>query len=366
MKKFFKIMIWIVVAGIFAATIYFLYRNSQPEEPVYELVSPMDGNSIERRIVLTGKIEPRDEISVKPQISGIISEILVNPGDRVAEGDIVARIKVIPDAAQLSSAQNRVELARIALDDATLKHERAAMLYDRKLISREEMENASTTLERAKSELSAARDAFDIVKDGISKSDASGSNTNVRATINGIVLDVPVKVGSSVIQANTFNDGTTVATIADMTKLIFKGKADETEVGNLRAGMPMTVTVGALPGVEISSAVEYIAPKGVEQNGANTFEVKGAVEGDSISGLRSGFSANASISLSDGKVGMTVPESVVEFSGDSTFVYLLTDSVSGQKFARTQIVTGISDGINIEVKSGIESSARLRGKQIRK
>jgi len=359
MKRFFKISIWVLVAVIFVGTFVFLYKNSQPEEISYEIVKPEIG-SIERSTVLTGKIEPRDQIDIKPQISGIISEILVEAGQTVREGDIIARIKVIPDASQLSSAQSRVDASKIALDDAKDKYERSALLYDRKLISREEHETATTTYNRAKSELEAAEDALDIVRNGVSKFNASESNTMVRATIDGLVLDVPVKVGSSVIQANTFNDGTTVATIADMTNLIFKGNVDETEVGQLAVGMPMTISVGALPDVTPKAVIEYISPKGNESSGANTFELKAAITVDPDVTLRAGYSANATVILNNATDVLTVPESVVEFTGDSTFVYCLTDSAT-QSFERTAIKTGVGDGIKIEVKEGIDQNAMLRG-----
>ena len=359
MKRFFRIFIWIVVAAVFIGTFVFLYKNSQPKEVTYQTVSPTTG-SIERSTVLTGKIEPRDQIDIKPQISGIISEILVEAGQNVKEGDVIARIKVIPDASQLSSAQNRVDAAKIALDDANDKYERAKALYERKLISREEYETASTTYTRAVSDVEGAEDALDIVRNGVSRFNASESNTMVRATIDGLVLDVPVKVGSSVIQANTFNDGTTIATIADMTKLIFKGNVDETEVGQLSVGMPMTISIGAIPETEPHAVIEYISPKGNESSGANTFELKAALEVDPAVTLRAGYSANATVILNSAKDVLTIPESVVEFSGDSTFVYCLVDSVT-QKYERTAITTGLGDGVNIEVKSGIDKDSRLRG-----
>lgn len=361
MKRFFKILIWVIVAVVFVGTFVFLYKNSQSKVVTYQVVTPEIG-TIERTTVLTGKIEPRDQIDIKPQISGIISEILVEAGQNVKAGDVIARIKVIPDASQLSSAQNRVEQAKIALSDAGDKYERAKTLYDRKLISREEYETAQATFDRAKSDLTGAEDALDIVRNGVSRYNASESNTMVRATIDGLVLDVPVKVGSSVIQSNTFNDGTTVATIADMTKLIFKGNVDETEVGQLAVGMPMTISVGAIPDIEPHAVIEYISPKGNESSGANTFELKAALEVPEGVSLRAGYSANASVTLNSAVDVLTVPESVVEFAGDSTFVYCMTDSVP-QKFDRTAIETGLGDGINIEIKSGIDKDTRLRGAQ---
>lgn len=360
MKKFFKIVLWVLVGVLFVGTFVFLYKNSQPDKVSYSIVVPETGN-IERTTVLTGKIEPRDEINIKPQISGIITEINVEPGDVVKEGDIIAKIKVIPEASQLSSAQSRVESARISLEDAKAKYERNKGLYEKKIVSREEYETSQTTWQQAVRELDAANDAYNIVREGVSKYNASESNTLVRATIGGLILDVPVKVGSSVIQANTFNDGTTVATIADMSNLIFKGKVDETEVGQLRVGMPMSITIGALPEATPHAVIEYIAPKGTEENGANTFEIKAALEIDSVSGLRAGYSANATVSLSKSSNVLTVPEGVVEFSGDSTFVFILTDSMPEQKFERVHVTTGASDGIKIEIKEGLDSIAKLRG-----
>ena len=365
MKKFFKILLWVVIGILFIGTFVFLYLNSKSETVEYAIVSPENG-TIEKTTVLTGKIEPRDEINIKPQISGIITEINVEPGDVVKEGDIIAKIKVIPEASSLSSAMSRVESAKISLDDAKSKFDRNKQLYDKKIISKEEFETSQTAWQQAVRELDAATDVYNIVRDGVSKHNAKESNTLVRATIGGIILDVPVKVGSSVIQANTFNDGTTVATIADMTNLIFKGKVDETEVGQLRVGMPMTIAIGAMPELTPKATIEYIAPKGVEENGTNTFEIKAALEIDSVGSLRSGYSANATVTLSSSGNVLTVPESVVEFAGDSTFVYILTDSTSNeQQFKKISIITGNSDGIKIEVKEGIDSLVRLRGDLIK-
>lgn len=365
MRKVLKILMWVVIAAVFVGTFVYLFINSQSHEKVYELVSP-SSESIERTTVLTGKIEPRDEIDIKPQISGIISEINVEPGDVVKAGDVIAKIKVIPDESQLSSAQNRVNVARLTLEQSKLEYERTRQLYDKKFVSREEYEQSLNTYEKAREEVASANDALAIVRDGISSLRASESNTLVRATIDGLILEVPVKVGSSVIQANTMNDGTTIATIADMNDLIFKGKIDETEVGLLHTGMPMKISIGALPDLSPEASIEYIAPKGTEDNGSNTFEIKAAISVPASAGLRAGYSANASVMLDKADGALTIPESVIEWAGDSTFVYCLTDSVPVQKFERRQVKTGISDGINIQVLDGIDSNARLRGNEIKK
>lgn len=364
MKRFFRILLWVLIAAVFVSTFVFLYYNSKEKEAVYATHNAGIG-TIERSTVLTGKIEPRDEIEVKPQISGIISEINVEAGDFVREGDVIARIKVIPDASQLSSAQSRVNTAKIDLADATAKYERDKALYDKKVISREEYETSLKTYDRAREELDAANDAYTIVREGVSRHNAKESNTLVRATITGLVLNVPVKVGSSVIQANTMNDGTTVATIADMNNLIFKGNVDETEVGQLRIGTPMTITIGAMPDLHPEAVIEYISPKGTETNGANSFEIKAALNLESSEGLRAGYSANAAVSLAKAENVITVPEATVTFAGDSAFVYVRTDSVPKPKFERRAVTTGLSDGITIEIKSGIDSTAVVRGQEIK-
>lgn len=255
MKKFFKIFLWIIIGIIFAGTFIYLYYNSKDKVDVYTIEYPSE-ETIERVSVLTGKIEPRDEIDIKPQISGIISEILVEPGDHVNNGDIIAKIKVIPEEAQLSSAENRVAVAEISLSEARSNFERTRQLYDKKYESREKYESDHAAYERAKRELEQAKDQLTIVRDGVSAANAQGSNTLVRATVTGVVLEVPVKVGSSVIQANTFNDGTTIAKVADMTDLIFNGKVDETEVDLLREGMEVRITVGAIPDSDYPAVIE--------------------------------------------------------------------------------------------------------------
>ncbi len=355
---------WVLIVLVFLGTFYFLYRNSLTPEVRYASVRPST-DTIERSTILTGKIEPRDEIEIKPQISGIITEITVEPGQHVSAGDIIAKIKVVPEASQLSAAQNRLNIAEIELADCRSRFSRDSSLYSRRVISREEYETSVRNLGKAREEVQAAADALDIVRDGVSRYNATESNTLVRATITGLILDVPVKVGSSVIQSNTFNDGTTIATIADMNNLVFKGKVDETEVGMLHVGMPMSISVGAMPELSPQAVIEYIAPKGNDTSGANTFEIRAALSLESSEGLRAGYSANATVALARAAGVLTVPEGVVEFAGDSAFVYVLTDSVSTPaQYLRTAVETGLSDGIKVEIKNGIDSTAVLRGDKI--
>lgn len=363
MKKFFKIFALVIVLAIFIGTFVYLFMNSRQKTVSYEIVSPEIGD-IERTTVLTGKIEPRDEIEIKPQISGIISEINVEAGDFVHEGDIIAKIKVIPDEGQLSSARNRVSVAQLAVDEKKIEFERTKMLYEKKFESREKFEQDKNAYEQAKTELRGAQDALAIIRDGVSMENAQSSNTLVRATITGLVLEVPVKVGSSVIQANTMNDGTTVAKIADMNNLIFKGKIDETEVDLLAEGMPMTISIGAIANSNLKATIEKIAPIATEDNGANSFEVKAAIVVDSVMNLRAGYSANATVTLSSETGVLTVPERVIEFVGDSTFVYVSKDSLN-KEFDKVAVRTGLSDGIKIHIKdSVINTKTLIRGNEL--
>ena len=361
-KKFFKIVGLLLVAFLFIWTFVFLYQKSQPEEVIYEIVTP-EVADLEKTTVATGKIEPRDEVLIKPQISGIIAEVYKEAGEHVKAGEVIAKVKVIPELGQLNSAESRLRLAEISARQAETDFSRLKQLYEEQLISREEYEKAEVSVKQAREELLTAKDNLQIVKEGISQSNASFSSTLIRSTIDGLILDVPIKVGNSVIMSNTFNDGTTIATVANMNDLIFRGKIDETEVGRIHEGMSVKLTIGALQNLAFDAVLEYISPKGVEENGANLFEIKAAVNAPDSVVIRSGYSANAEIVLERLKQTLAIPEGSVEFSGDSTFVYLLT-AEQPQQFRRQQIEVGMSDGIKIAVKGGITTNDRIRGNKV--
>ena len=360
MKKYLKITLLVVVAAIFIGTFIFLYQKSKPKTTVYETVTPEIAD-LEKTTVATGKVEPRDEVLIKPQISGIISEVYKEAGQTIKQGEVIAKVKVIPELGQLNSAESRVRVAEISTAQAETDHERIKKLYNDKLISREDYEKSEVEIKKAREELQTAKDALEIIKEGITKNSASFSSTLIRSTIDGLILDVPIKVGNSVIMSNTFNDGTTIATVANMNDLIFKGKIDETEVGRIHEQMPIKLTIGALQNLTFNAILEYISPKGVETNGANQFEIKAAITIPDSVQIRSGYSANAEIVLQKANQVLAVPESTVEFSGDSTFVYIMTDSVPEQKFQRTQVTAGMSDGIKIEIKKGVTIQDKIRG-----
>ena len=363
MKKYSKLIIAAIIALIFIGTFVFLWQKSQPKEVVYNEFTPKL-DSIQKTTIITGKIEPRNEVNVKPQISGIIAELLKEPGQFVQKGEVIAKVKVIPDMSQLSSAEMRVRLADINLKQAQVDYQREENLYNQKLVSADEYDKSKQALNQAKHEKLAAEDALEVVRDGVSKSNASASSTLIRSTISGVILDIPVKVGNSVILSNTFNDGTTIATVANMNDLIFRGNIDETEVGQLVNGMNMKITIGALQDLKFDASLEYISPKAVESNGANQFEIKAAVKLSEGSKIRSGYSANAEIVLARADKVLSIPESAIEFSGDSTFVYVIKGEGKNKTYDRTYLETGLSDGVNIEIKKGITAKDKVRGPEI--
>ena len=359
-RKVVKIALLTAVGGVFVWTFVFLWQKSRPEVTVYEVVSPAVAD-LEKTTVVTGKIEPRDEVEIKPQISGIIEEVYKEAGQKVRKGEVIAKVKVIPELGTLNSAESRVRLAEINTQQAETDFGRLEKLYADRLISSEEYEKGEVTLKQQREELQAARDNLEIVRDGITKSSADISSTLIRSTIDGLILDVPIKVGNSVIMSNTFNDGTTIATVAVMNDLIFRGNIDETEVGRVSEGMPVKITIGALQNLSFQARLEYIAPKSTEDNGANQFEIKAAVSVPDTVVVRSGYSANGEIVLERAHQALAIPEGCVEFSGDSTFVYVLTDSVPQQQFRRTPIRVGMSDGIRIVVRDGLTAQDKVRG-----
>lgn len=361
MKRYFKYIMMALAAVVFIGTFVFLYIKSQPKPVEYNEFEPKQMD-IRKTTVVTGKIEPRNEVNVKPQISGIITEILKEAGQKVEAGEVIAKVKVIPDMSSLSAAQARVRLAGINERQARTDFEREKALFDKGLVSADEYDKIAQALRQAREESAAAQDNLEVVRDGVSKTNASASSTLIRSTVTGLILDIPVKVGNSVILANTFNDGTTIATVANMNDLIFRGNIDETEVGRLTTGMTMKITIGALQDLKFDARLEYISPKATDQNGANQFEIKAAVNlPTSSEQIRSGYSANAEIVLAEARGVLSVPESAIEFSGNDTFVYVVKGSGKEKTYDRRKVTTGLSDGINIEIRSGLKKGETVRG-----
>jgi len=364
-KKIKRIVLLSIVGLAVVGTFVFLWKKAQPEVIEYEIVTPERG-TVETKTVATGNVEPRYEIQIKPQISGIISEVLKEAGQRVTEGEIIAKVKVIPEMGQLNSAESRVNVARISLDQVESTHRRDEQLFKQGILTAEEFDVSKANYRKAKEELANAQSSLEIVRDGISRNTRSSSTTQIRSTITGMILNVPIKVGNSVIQSNSFNDGTTIASVANMNDMIFRGNVDETEIGKIREGMPIKLTVGALGTRTFDAVLEYVSPKGEEKNGAIQFEIKAAVSLPDTSFVRAGYSANAEIVLERAANVLTIPESTVEFHGDTAFVQVVKQEKPKQIFEKRQIKTGLSDGIKIEVKEGLTEKDKIRGAAISK
>jgi HlyD family secretion protein len=366
MKKVFKFIFIALLIFVVGWTFYFLYSKSKPKKVVYEIVTPKK-ESIKKSTIITGKISPRDEILIKPQISGIVSDVYKEAGQKVTSGEVIAKVKVIPDVGSLNNAESRLRTAGIDLTQATQEFERQKKLFEKGIITREEFEKSETAYKNAKENYETSQDALQIIKEGISERTAQYSSTLIRATISGLVLDVPVKVGNSVIQSNTFNDGTTIASVANMNDMIFIGNVDETEVGRIKEGMTMTLTIGALQDVKLDAILEYISPKGVESTGgANQFEIKAAAKMKEDIFIRAGYSANGEIFLAKVVSFLSIPEKTVEFSNDSSFVQILKMEKPEHVFERRYVELGLSDGVNIEIKSGITADDKIRGAVVTK
>ena len=363
MKKYLKITLLVIIAIILVGTFVFLYQKSKPKVIVYETLAA-EVTDLEKTTVATGKVEPRDEILIKPQISGIVDEVFKEAGQSVRKGEVIAKVKVIPELGQLNSAESRVRLAEINAKQAETDFARIKKLYEDQLISREDFEKGEVAVKQAREENQTAKDNLEIIKEGITKNSASFSSTMIRSTIDGLILDVPVKAGNSVIMSNTFNDGTTIATVANMNNLIFRGNIDETEVGRIHEGMPIKLTVGAMESRSFDALLEYVSPKGVDKNGAIQFEIKAAVTIPEDAFIRAGYSANAEIVLKRAEDVLTIPESTVEFQGDSAFVQLVKQEQPEQVFEKHPVKVGLSDGIKIEIQEGLAATDKVRGAAI--
>jgi RND family efflux transporter, MFP subunit len=359
-KKILRIILLVFVGAAVIGTFYFLWKKAQPVVTVYEVVVPtMD--TIQTKTVATGNVEPRHEILIKPQISGIISDLSKEAGQMIKEGEIIAMIKVIPEMVQLNTAESRVKLAEISLKQVEETFRRDEQLFRSGVVSREEFDLSRSNYQRSEEERNNAQSALEIIRDGIAKNSNVASTTQVRSTITGMILDVPIKVGNSVIQSNSFNDGTTIAAVADMNDMIFRGNVDETEIGRIHEGMPIKLTIGAMEGTTFDAVLEYVSPKGVERSGAIQFEIKAAVSIPEGAFIRAGYSANAEIVLKEVEGVLAVPESTIEFSGDSAFVHIVTAEEPSQEFKKQYVKTGLSDGLKIEIIEGLTANDKIRG-----
>lgn len=346
----------ILFFGVVFAIGYFIRTNAKSLVE-YETKTPQI-LSIENKIVVTGKVIPEDEVEIKPQISGIIEKLFVEEGDLVSNGNLLAKVKVVPNEQSLNTAKGRLSNARLVLRNAEVEYERNKILFNKEIISRQSFDNIELSYNQAKQNVENAKSDLEIIQLG-STGGSKIANTNIRAIVQGTILEIPVKEGDQVIESNTFNAGTTIATIADLNKMIFEGKVDEAEVAKLVIGMPLKVTLGALEDIEFDAQLKFIAPKGNEEQGTVQFKVEGDVFLDDKVVVRAGYSANASLVIEKKDSIMAIPEALLQFDKETNKPYVEIESNKGN-FLRKKIRTGISDGINVEILSGIELGDKIK------
>jgi len=360
MKNIIRIGFFSLLLVLFVYTIWFLYKKSEQKPIVYNTVS-VSKNNVVQKTVATGAVVPRKEINIKPQVSGIIEKLYVVAGEKIRKGDMIAQIRIIPNMINLANAESRMNRAQLSYDNAKIDIDRNQKLLDAKMISFSDYQQVKLVYNNAKEEMNAAENNIQLIKEGVSKNSGKSTNTIVRSTIDGMILDIPLKEGSSVIESNTFNEGSTIAIVADMGEMIFEGKVDESEVGKIKPGMDLILTVGAIDTDKFGAILEYIAPKGVKENGAIQFQIKARVELKKNTFLRAGYSATADIVLARKDSVYTIPESVLQF--DKTIPFVEVEN-KPQTFEKRAIKTGLSDGINIEIISGLSPVEKVKDPNI--
>lgn len=362
MKRTITVFILLFIVALFGFSMYYLYMKNKEAPIIYKTEKPSVKTVVDQTVA-TGNIVPEEEIDIKPNISGIIDTVYVEAGDLVKAGDLLARLRVVPDVGNLANSKNQISSAKIELDNQEKLYNRQRTLYEKGVISANEFDEAQRSYNQAQQSYASAQETYDIIKTGSSKGLGSTTNTNIRATISGMVLDVPVKAGNQVIQANNFNEGTTIASLADVGNMIFEGKIDESEVGKIKTGLPLEITIGALQGKVFDADLFYIAPKADKESttagGAVQFEIKGRLKNADNVFIRAGLSANASIILEKAEDVLTIPEALVQFDSrtNQPFVEIETGD---QEFDRKDVTLGISDGISVEIKSGLTENEDVK------
>ena len=344
------------VIGILWAAAFFIKSNSK-SSVIYETISAAP-QTIETKTVATGKVVPEVEVEIKPQISGIIDRIYLKEGEKVKAGDLIAKVKVVPNEQAMNQASMRVKSSEVAFANAQIEFSRNKQLFEKQVISSQEFNTQKLRFDQARLDLENAKSDYEIIKLGSAGGSAT-SNTNIRATVSGTILEIPVKEGDQVILSNNFNAGTTIATIADLTMMIFEGKVDEGEVNKLSIGMPLTISLGAMEKTTLDATLRFVSPKGIEEQGAVQFKIEGDVIIKEDVLVRAGYSANATL-VTERKVDvLSLPEAVLQFDRktDKPYVEVL---IGDQKFERRDIEIGISDGINVEIISGLTAEDKVK------
>ncbi|GGF75424.1 efflux RND transporter periplasmic adaptor subunit [Wenyingzhuangia marina] len=357
MKKAIKIIIIIVLFGALAFVLkYFIDKNSKSAIE-YKTETPFT-TTIVKKTVATGTVIPEDEVEIKPQISGIIEKIFVEEGAQVKEGDLIAKIKVVPNEQSLNSAKGRVTTAKLKLDNTTKEYERSKKLFEKGVIANQEFNTADLQYKQAVQDLANAERDYKIIKLG-SATGSSSANTNIKATISGTILEIPVKQGDQVIESNNLNAGTTIAFIANLNHMIFEGKVDEAEVGKLKENTPLEITIGAINTKKFNADLTFIAPKGVDEQGAVMFKIKASLKLNDSINIRAGYSANAALILDKSENILAVKESLVQYDKETEKPYVEIEQTP-QQFVRKDISLGLSDGINVEVTKGISKEDKIK------
>ena len=357
-KKIFYFLLGLCILALFAGTTWFLYQKSQEAPVIFKTMSP-EIRDIQLVTVASGTIVPRKEIAIKPKIGGIIDEIYVEAGDEVQRGSVLAKIRVVPDLVNLNEAENRLQKANIQYADAQQEMKRQEHLYQQNLLSEADFKRYQLNFQNAQADLDAAQKHLKLIKEGAAKQASGENNTLIESTVSGMVLDVPVKEGETVIETNSFNEGTTIAYIADMNSLVFEGNIDESEVGRLQEGMEINLTIGAVEEEEFTAILEYIAPKGVkEDNGAVQFQIKAAVKAKEGVLIRAGYSANGKIVLERKEQVLSLEEAAIAYDKErKPYVELET---AEQQFEKRPLELGLSDGIYVEILSGITIDDKVK------
>lgn len=372
MKRTTTVIILFVIVASFTTALVYLWQKNQEDPIVYSTEEPSN-QTIVVKTMATGSIVPKEEILIKPNISGVVERVFIEAGEYVKQGDLIAQIKVIPNASTLTSAKNNIASSQNALQTAEINFQTQKAIYDRQkelfdkgVIAANEFDQinnsylqAKQQVEQTRIDLTQARQNYDIIKTGTTAGLGNIAQTQVRATVSGMVLDVPIKEGNQVIEANNFNEGTSIASIADIKQMIFEGKIDESEVGKIKEGLPLEITVGAIENIKFDAILDYIAPKGVAENGAIQFAIKGTLKNIDSTFIRAGLSANASIILDKSENVLAIKEALVQYDPKTKkpFVELETGD---QQFERREVELGISDGIFVEVKNGIDKSDKIK------
>ena len=358
MKKSKTIIILSIIVIAFTAALIFFWKRNQKSPITYETKKAKMGEVILKTLA-TGSIIPDEEVSIRPNISGVIDKIYVEAGDQIKAGDRIATIKVIPNISNLQASQNGVAQAKIDLDTQKKIFARQKTLFDKGVISANDYDNSKATFDQSQQAYNSANENYQIVKTGTTRGLSKLAQTVIKATTDGIILTIPVEEGTQLVATNSFNEGTEIATIADISKMIFEGKIDESEVGKIKEGMPIKISIGALPNKEFNGKLTKIAPKGVKENGAVQFDIEASIEISKSDYIRAGLSANASIILDEAKGVLTIQESLLQYDKETKKPFVEI-SVGDQEFERKDVELGISDGITAHVKSGISETEDIK------